>query len=48
MAVVRSDAALAKLPEAERGPWRKLWTDVAALQARAKEAVPEPIRLPDK
>jgi hypothetical protein len=27
--------ALAKLPEAERREWRKLWEDVAALEKRA-------------
>jgi tetratricopeptide (TPR) repeat protein len=31
LASVRGDAALAKLPDAEREAWRKLWNDVAAL-----------------
>ena len=30
LASVRDPAALAKLPDAEREPWRRLWTDVAA------------------
>jgi tetratricopeptide (TPR) repeat protein len=30
LASVRDAAALAKLPDAEREPWRRLWTDVAA------------------
>ena len=30
LASVRDAAALAKLPDAEREPWRHLWTDVAA------------------
>jgi tetratricopeptide (TPR) repeat protein len=36
---VRDEAALAKLPEAERSAWRQLWADVAALlqQAERKE-----------
>jgi tetratricopeptide (TPR) repeat protein len=32
---VRGPEALAKLPEAERQPWQKLWADVADLLARA-------------
>jgi tetratricopeptide (TPR) repeat protein len=36
-------AALAKLPEAERPPWQKLWADVEALRQRAAKA-PEPAR----
>jgi Flp pilus assembly protein TadD len=38
LASVRDQAALAKLPEAERQAWQKLWADVAAVlaQARAK------------
>jgi tetratricopeptide (TPR) repeat protein/tRNA A-37 threonylcarbamoyl transferase component Bud32 len=32
---VRDQAALAKLPEAERQKWAKLWDDVAALLAKA-------------
>jgi tetratricopeptide (TPR) repeat protein len=34
---VRGAGALAKLAEAEREPWRKLWADVAATLARAQE-----------
>jgi hypothetical protein len=34
LACVRDEAELKKLPEAERAGWRKLWGDVAALQAR--------------
>jgi serine/threonine-protein kinase len=34
LASVRNETALAKLPEAEREAWRKLWSDVAALIAR--------------
>jgi tetratricopeptide (TPR) repeat protein len=34
---VRGAEALAKLPEAEREPWRALWADVAATLARAQE-----------
>jgi serine/threonine protein kinase/Tfp pilus assembly protein PilF len=33
---VRGPEALAKLPEAERQPWQKLWTDVANLVNRAR------------
>jgi tetratricopeptide (TPR) repeat protein len=33
LASVRDPAALAKLPDAEREPWRRLWADVAALLA---------------
>jgi tetratricopeptide (TPR) repeat protein len=33
LASVRDRAALAKLPEAERAQWQRLWTDVAALLA---------------
>jgi len=33
---VRGDA-LAKLPEAERNEWRKLWEDVAELLKKAQE-----------
>jgi hypothetical protein len=35
LAGVRDRAALAKLPEAERQDWAKLWGDVAALLAKA-------------
>jgi tetratricopeptide (TPR) repeat protein len=35
LAGVRDQANLAKLPDAERIAWRKLWDDVAALQRRA-------------
>jgi tetratricopeptide (TPR) repeat protein len=34
---VRGTKALAKLPEAERQPWEKLWKDVADLLKRAEE-----------
>jgi tetratricopeptide (TPR) repeat protein len=34
---VRGPEALAKLPEAERPPWQKLWQDVADLLKRAQE-----------
>jgi len=37
---VRGDEALAKLPEAERHEWRKLWQDVAELERRATETKP--------
>ena len=33
---VRGPAALAKLPEAERAAWQKLWSDVAATLARTQ------------
>jgi hypothetical protein len=33
---VRGAAALAKLPEAERAEWQKLWADVAALLKKAE------------
>jgi hypothetical protein len=33
---VRGDEALARLPEAERPQWQKLWADVAELLTRAK------------
>jgi tetratricopeptide (TPR) repeat protein len=33
LASVRDEAALAKLPESQREPWRRLWTDVAAVLA---------------
>jgi hypothetical protein len=32
---VRSPDALAKLPEAERDEWRKLWAEVEALLGKA-------------
>jgi tetratricopeptide (TPR) repeat protein len=34
---VRGSAALARLPEAERGEWHKLWQEVEALRQRATE-----------
>jgi hypothetical protein len=34
---VRGPEALAKLPEAERAGWQKLWADVAATLARAQQ-----------
>jgi serine/threonine-protein kinase len=36
LAGVREPAALAKLPEAEREHWQRLWADVAALRKRAE------------
>jgi hypothetical protein len=35
LACVRDQAALAKLPEAERKEWANLWTEVAALSVKA-------------
>jgi tetratricopeptide (TPR) repeat protein len=35
---VRGSEALAKLPEAERQPWQKLWDDVADTLKRAEES----------
>jgi serine/threonine-protein kinase len=35
LAAMRDADALARLPEAERGDWRKLWDDVNALRQRA-------------
>ena len=35
LACVRGEAARAKLPEAERREWQKLWEDVAELERRA-------------
>jgi hypothetical protein len=35
LAGVRGPEALARLPEAERPEWQKLWEEVAALQKRA-------------
>ena len=37
LAGLRATAAIDKLPEAEREPWRKLWADVDALLKRARE-----------
>ena len=37
---VRGDEALAKLPEAERREWRKLWEEVEELRKRAGEGKP--------
>jgi Tfp pilus assembly protein PilF len=37
LAGVRGAEALAKLPEAERQDWQKLWADVAELLARARD-----------
>jgi hypothetical protein len=39
---VRNPKALARLPEAERREWTKLWQDVAALARRAAEAPNKP------
>jgi Tfp pilus assembly protein PilF len=36
LAGVRDDAALARLPEADREAWRKLWAEVAATLAKAR------------
>jgi hypothetical protein len=42
LAGVRGPEALARLPEAERQPWQKLWNDVADLLKRTQEkAAPE-------
>jgi hypothetical protein len=35
LAGVRGDAALTKLPEAERQDWQQLWVNVEALRQRA-------------
>jgi serine/threonine protein kinase/Flp pilus assembly protein TadD len=43
---VRGEAALAKLPEAERRAWQKLWADVAETLARA-QAKAAPAKKPD-
>jgi tetratricopeptide (TPR) repeat protein len=43
LAGVRDPEALARLPEAEREGWRKLWADVADTLARAQDkAAPQP------
>jgi tetratricopeptide (TPR) repeat protein len=39
---VRGAGALAKLPEAERQDWQKLWADVAATLRRAADKPPRP------
>jgi hypothetical protein len=42
LAGVREPAALAKLPQAERQPWQKLWDDVAATLVRTgRKTTPE-------
>jgi hypothetical protein len=38
LAGLREEAALARLPEAEREACRKLWADVADVLHRAREA----------
>jgi Flp pilus assembly protein TadD len=46
---VRGAAALAKLPEVEREPWRALWADVATTLAREKgrpQEKPSPAEVP--
>jgi hypothetical protein len=44
---VRGPEALAKLPEAERQDWQKLWADVADMLARARDkAAPEKKSVP--
>jgi eukaryotic-like serine/threonine-protein kinase len=40
LAVVRGEEALAKLPEAERREWQKLWADVAVMLAQTQEKPP--------
>jgi Tfp pilus assembly protein PilF len=40
LASVRDRTALDKLPKAERWAWQKLWADVAATLARARETTP--------
>jgi hypothetical protein len=37
LASLREDVALGNLPVAEKGAWRKLWADVAALLKQARE-----------
>jgi hypothetical protein len=39
---VRGAEALAKLPEAERQQWQKLWADVAETLRRAADKPPQP------
>jgi hypothetical protein len=34
---VRGAAALAKLPDAERPPWQKLWEEIESLRRRAAD-----------
>jgi hypothetical protein len=34
---VRGKEAVSRLPEQERQAWRKVWTEVAQLSARARE-----------
>jgi serine/threonine protein kinase/Flp pilus assembly protein TadD len=41
---VRGEPALAKLPETEREPWRKLWADVAATLAATRRETSEKTR----
>jgi tetratricopeptide (TPR) repeat protein/serine/threonine protein kinase len=45
---VRGGEALAKLPEAERQPWQKLWDDVATMAARARDKIPPEKKSPEK
>ena len=40
LAGIRDEAALAKLPEAERKEWQGLWEDVKALLERAQSKTP--------
>jgi hypothetical protein len=42
---IRDAAALARLPEAERTDWQKLWADVAGLLRRTDE--PKAAEKPD-
>ncbi len=44
LAGVRGPEALAKLPEAEREPWRKFWADAAVVLARLGPSATEPAR----
>jgi hypothetical protein len=39
---VRGPEALARLPEAERLAWQKLWADMADTLARAEGRIPPP------
>jgi hypothetical protein len=39
LAGVRDPAALAKMPEAERADWQKLWADVEALVKKSGAGV---------
>jgi tetratricopeptide (TPR) repeat protein len=45
---IRGSAAIAKLPEAERPAWQKLWDDVGQLQKRARDAQSPPKKTESK